>query len=635
MPIGRFIPSSEPKKNRELEISLRSFPVSHYFSHRMASRRVSSRFQPPQEDDEEEEEENESDTYSEDDTSSSDADTEPEVAVNLPQRLRQLRDSAIEVDEETEDEEEANEEGSEGEEEEEFKGRVKNGEEKGKGDIEIESGDNLVLPTCPVCMEPWTSEGPHRVCCIPCGHVYGRLCLEKWLRKCGNKGKCPQCNGKFNPKQIINLYAPRIVVPNDDLEKEVKSLREKNESLTLEKARLLEEMSKQRELLEEQTSKRQKIRQTSLLEFSDQRQKLSIGALSGSNTAFPGRIVLQNELPFDGARVMVIDASNQTLMVSSKAHGIPCEHVLNKVSLLCPGEIEKIKLPNNTKIVKDLCILPNGLVALASLGRKLAVFRLLLDFIFVCNLIQNFPLLAPAWSCSGNDGNAHYIYAGLQNGKLLVFDVRQTAQPVQSLDGLTTQPIHTVHSLNNDGASRVLTASSLGPCVWDIDPGAERPTLVPGLESNGICISLACGGDNIVASFRPRVDLCQPDTLSSQTLNSPSALTNLGKLGSHVLMKKNPDGMSFCKDQVCQGNVSELRMSKSAIICLDRNDPLFAYGDEMLRGVRIWGLPSFTRYADLNPHREPVLDLRYAMGPSGLGVLGCLSEEKLQVFSCL
>jgi E3 ubiquitin-protein ligase RFWD3 len=56
---------------------------------------------------------------------------------------------------------------------------------------------------------------------------------------------------------------------------------------------------------------------------------------------------------------------------------------LLQVSLLCPGETEKIRLPNNTKTVKDLCILPNGLVALASLGRKLAVFRLLLLF-FVC-----------------------------------------------------------------------------------------------------------------------------------------------------------------------------------------------------------------------------------------------------------
>jgi hypothetical protein len=47
------------------------------------------------------------------------------------------------------------------------------------------------------------------------------------------------------------------------------------------------------EQLEEQRSKRQKIRRTSLLEFSDQRQKLSIGALSGNTPTFPGRIVLQ------------------------------------------------------------------------------------------------------------------------------------------------------------------------------------------------------------------------------------------------------------------------------------------------------------------------------------------------------
>jgi E3 ubiquitin-protein ligase RFWD3 len=75
-------------------------------------------------------------------------------------------------------------------------------------------------------------------------------------------------------------------------------------------------------------------------------------------------------------------------------------------------------------------------------------------------------------------------------------------------------------------------------------------------------------------------------------------------------------------------------MSRSAIICSDGNAPLFAYGDEMLRGVRLWGLPSFIRYADLNPHKEPILDLRYARSSNGPGFLGCLSEEKLQVFSC-
>jgi E3 ubiquitin-protein ligase RFWD3 len=159
--------------------------------------------------------------------------------------------------------------------------------------------------------------------------------------------------------------------------------------------------------------------------------------------------------------------------------------------------------------------------------------------------------------------------------------------------------------------------------------------MVTGLESYGVCISLACGGDNVVATFRPRVDLCQPDTLSSQTLNlSSSPLSNPGKIGSHILIKKASDGISFCKDQICYGYVSEVRMSKSAIICSDGSVPLFAYGDEMLRGVCFWGLPSFIRYTDLNPHKEPILDLRYARSLNGPGFLGCLSEEKLQVFSC-
>jgi E3 ubiquitin-protein ligase RFWD3 len=39
-------------------------------------------------------------------------------------------------------------------------------------------------------------------------------------------------------------------------------------------------------------------------------------------------------------------------------------------------------------------------------------------------------------------------------------------------------------------------------------------------------------------------------------------------------------------------------------------------------------------HADLCIHREPILDLRYAEteSPGGGRYLGCLSEEKLQVF---
>uniref|UniRef100_A0ACD5TSN6 Uncharacterized protein n=1 Tax=Avena sativa TaxID=4498 RepID=A0ACD5TSN6_AVESA len=76
-----------------------------------------------------------------------------------------------------------------------------------------EEGDAAVttppVPTCSVCMEPWTCNGDHRICCIPCGHVYGRSCLERWLlRSAHDSAKCPQCGQQFEEKLITNLYAP-------------------------------------------------------------------------------------------------------------------------------------------------------------------------------------------------------------------------------------------------------------------------------------------------------------------------------------------------------------------------------------------------------------------------------------------
>ncbi|TVU46850.1 hypothetical protein EJB05_06422, partial [Eragrostis curvula] len=75
------------------------------------------------------------------------------------------------------------------------------------------SGEEAKRPAaqfvCCICMEPWTCNDAHRICCIPCGHVYGRSCLERWLHRCGKlRTKCPQCSEPFALKNIVNLYAP-------------------------------------------------------------------------------------------------------------------------------------------------------------------------------------------------------------------------------------------------------------------------------------------------------------------------------------------------------------------------------------------------------------------------------------------
>ncbi|XP_048527186.1 uncharacterized protein LOC125506516 [Triticum urartu] len=80
---------------------------------------------------------------------------------------------------------------------------------------------------CPACTESWSSDGPHRMCCIPCGHVYGRSCMETLLGRSGqNSAKCPQCGKQFEEKLIINLYAPENMLEGCCSPEEIKAFYE-------------------------------------------------------------------------------------------------------------------------------------------------------------------------------------------------------------------------------------------------------------------------------------------------------------------------------------------------------------------------------------------------------------------------
>ncbi|CAL4920331.1 unnamed protein product [Urochloa decumbens] len=489
--------------------------------------------------------------------------------------------------------------------------------------------ERAATPTCPVCMEPWASQGPHRISCIPCGHVYGRSCLERWLTQRGNRNAtCPQCSKRFKHKDIINLYAPEVAIPKNELEKEISYLRERNDSLEKKVSchdKLFEEMTKRQIAMEQRiidvvSSKRQKV-----AEHSDR------AAFLEPSTSATVNFSLQNELFLDGARVIGIDASNQIILASGRAAAVGAEPVLTKISMTSAHQPCKIHLPPDTKSVRDMCILPGGSAIFTSLGRKLSLLSMTTD-----NVVLQCDLPVPGWSCSADVSSSRHIYAGLQNGTILVFDIRQAARPLHSMVGLSTNPIHTLHSVvDNNGCRKVLSASAIGPCMWDADDNESRPHLLIGMSNQRVCISLACApasNDVLVASFRPKVDASE-DANASQVYLSQTPTRNVGpgRLGHHTLIRRTGNAC-FAEGTTCYGNVSEVRMSKSAIIPYGDDQHLLAYGDESLRGVRTWQLPSFASHADVCSHRQPILDLRYAESSGGEGYLGCLSEEKLQVF---
>ena len=78
--------------------------------------------------------------------------------------------------------------------------------------------------TCSICYEEWTGSGKHRVCCLKCGHLFGkrcvrrrydavlayplltkRRCITEWLSNAANQ-RCPQCNAKAKVKDIRLLF---------------------------------------------------------------------------------------------------------------------------------------------------------------------------------------------------------------------------------------------------------------------------------------------------------------------------------------------------------------------------------------------------------------------------------------------
>ena len=68
---------------------------------------------------------------------------------------------------------------------------------------------------CPVCLDAWSDGGPHRICALrTCGHIFGKSCILKWLRKgrrgrAKGKGKCPVCNKEAKEGDIVELYVPK------------------------------------------------------------------------------------------------------------------------------------------------------------------------------------------------------------------------------------------------------------------------------------------------------------------------------------------------------------------------------------------------------------------------------------------
>ncbi|KAL9642923.1 hypothetical protein ABK040_010617 [Willaertia magna] len=89
---------------------------------------------------------------------------------------------------------------------------------------------------CPICLQPWSSVGIHQICCLGCGHLFGKKCLEKWLK---TKQTCPKCCKQATRSSIRLLYIDNIIAIDssklEKLENNLEMEREKFSVLNIQK----------------------------------------------------------------------------------------------------------------------------------------------------------------------------------------------------------------------------------------------------------------------------------------------------------------------------------------------------------------------------------------------------------------
>ncbi|KAI5062876.1 hypothetical protein GOP47_0021423 [Adiantum capillus-veneris] len=435
---------------------------------------------------------------------------------------------------------------------------------------------------CPICMEPWTGEGIHRICCLACGHLFGRSCIRRWLNQRGKKNsKCPHCNRKARIEDIRNLYVPSLTVVDDknqQLLEELGVLKSKNKELVVQNEKLRkdyqnlqavvaarpQDMSRSKEnfftkrslhtlqgcssrqsyIVENQT-KRRNFGQTYGMDTHKLQKTVTV-----NDNNLPEQFQLQEEFSLLGAKVFDMDAYSQMLLVAQKSTAVNGAFILNKISLLSLTDTLMMPLPPCTGAVRDIRVappsgkLPGRLALVASLGKTVSLFSLESN-----NVVLTYKLQSPCWSCAWDPDEPNYVFAGSQDGALTIFDLRQTSSPLRSLQSFCRQPVHTLHPINEcnlpQGRQRngVLTACSSGVYFWDSsirDLDNSRPRAIACSDNSGICVAVAYNhlANMAVATFRDKPSVHQAGSMNhtadaafsepNHTSFQPNTQLNLG-----------------------------------------------------------------------------------------------------------
>uniref|UniRef100_A0A8C6X587 RING-type E3 ubiquitin transferase n=1 Tax=Naja naja TaxID=35670 RepID=A0A8C6X587_NAJNA len=473
--------------------------------------------------------------------------------------------------------------------------------------LEEDSGD-----TCAICFEEWTNAGEHRLAALRCGHLFGYSCIERWLR--GQVGKCPQCNKKAKRTDIVVLYARTLKALDTTEQENMKSSLEKEQVLRR-KAELESAQSRlQLQVMTEECSKlKQQVQELKVL-LARHNAGSSSQQPSSARSCFPGCLSSsqgQHKYHFERA-FLVSQVGNCRVMAYCDPLSCLVVSQPSPQSTLLPGYGIKMMsavnlkssqyVPIHSKQIRGLSFSnrADGLLLSASLDHTLRLTSLTTN-----TVVQTYNASRPIWCCCWCLDDTNYVYAGLANGSILVYDLRDTNSYVQELAPQKSRcPVVSLSYLPRMASVSLpcggLVSGTLeGACFWEQkSSNSYRPHDL--LLEPGGCIDLQTEAStrHCLATFRPN-------------RNNNCLQCVVMELTSTQLTDRDDEIVCSCNSiQTLTAGPTCKLLTKNAIFQSPEDDGsiLVCAGDEATNSAMLWDAGSGTLLQKL-PADLPVLDV--------------------------
>ncbi|KAM9853974.1 E3 ubiquitin-protein ligase rfwd3.S [Aulostomus maculatus] len=495
--------------------------------------------------------------------------------------------------------------------------------------------------TCTICFEAWTAAGKHRLSALRCGHLFGFTCIQRWLNAQGSAAKCPQCNKKAKRSDIVLLYASKLRVLDNTEQESLKksleqeqSLRRKAELESVQYKLKLQVVTNQygqaQQELQELKALMAQAGRSSAHSSSSSSSPLSTLAPSSSQRSdgpAPAQYLFTKAVLVSqagGCRVLSYCEPLSCLLASQ-----PSPH-----STLVPGcGVKKVSVVNmkagqyvpiHSRQIRGLAFnrQNDSLLLSAALDGTIKLTSLLTN-----TVVQTYNTGKPVWSCCWCLDNSNYIYAGLSNGSVLVYDTRDTSTYVQELQPLRLRcPVMSLCYIPRAASSSfpcggLITGSLERGCFWEqVNETTYRPHILP-LEPVGCIqdIQVETESRHCLVTYRPgrsnpslRCDLMAlnrtPQQDSSQLPSCSCAPVQTFSAGSSCkLLTKNA--------------VFRSPGGSGTLVCA---------GDEASNSTMVWDASSGALLQKL-PADLPVLDIS-PFSFNGEHFLASLTEKMLKLY---